>query len=74
MLVLSRKVNEVIQIGEGISVMVVSIGPASVRLGIAAPDDATIMRRELVEAWSPVEDESGRPVADERQGRLGGSP
>ena len=47
MLVLSRKVGESILIGEKISVTVVRIAPGVVRLGIAAPDDFTILRKEI---------------------------
>ena len=46
MLVLSRKTNEVIVIGN-IRVTVVRIGPNSVRIGIEAPDDVKILREEL---------------------------
>lgn len=49
MLVLSRKVTEVIHIGPDISVRVVKIGPNNVRLGIEAPDDIAI-HRDVVRA------------------------
>ena len=48
MLVLTRKIDESIQIGPGITITVVRIGPGSVRLGITAPKDTTILRKELV--------------------------
>lgn len=47
MLVLSRKPSEVIQIGPDIFITVVRIGPGTVRLGITAPRDVSIMRTEL---------------------------
>lgn len=47
MLVLSRKVGERIYIGEHVCVTVVRIGPGSVRLGVDAPDDWTIVRHEI---------------------------
>lgn len=47
MLILSRKVGERIQIGDGITVEVTAIRGGQVRLGIAAPDDAKILRGEL---------------------------
>jgi carbon storage regulator len=47
MLVLSRKVGESILIGEDISVTVVRIGPAGVRIGIDAPNDLVVVREEL---------------------------
>jgi carbon storage regulator len=49
MLVLSRKVGERIQAGS-VWVEVVEIRGNSVRLGLVAPDDVTILREELVPA------------------------
>jgi carbon storage regulator CsrA len=47
MLVLSRKVDEQIIIGEHIRVTVVSIRGNHVRLGFEAPHDVSIFRQEL---------------------------
>lgn len=47
MLVLSRKSNERIKIGDSITVTVVRIGPNTVRLGIDAPREMNIVREEL---------------------------
>ena len=47
MLVLSRKVGETILIGSNIAVTVVQLGPGIVRLGVEAPDEVTIIRKEL---------------------------
>lgn len=47
MLVLDRKVSERILIGDEIAVMVVRIGPNSVRIGIDAPKSLNIVREEL---------------------------
>lgn len=47
MLVLSRKVGERILIGDHIAVTVVRVGQGSVRIGIEAPDDLTVVRDEL---------------------------
>jgi carbon storage regulator len=47
MLVLSRKVDEQIIIGEHIRVTVVSIRGNQVRLGFEAPHDVPIFREEL---------------------------
>jgi|GEM_PF-533572 carbon storage regulator len=50
MLVLSRKIDEEIIIGDGISIMVVDIRGDKVRLGINAPRDVTVHRKEVYEA------------------------
>ena len=50
MLVITRKIGEVVYIGDDIRVMVVSIqGGSKVRLGIVAPDSVEIMREELLD-------------------------
>jgi len=46
MLVLSRKANEKILIGENVVVTVVSIRGGKVRLGVEAPDDVPVHRAE----------------------------
>ena len=50
MLILSRKVNESIIIGEDIEVKIISIDKGVVKLGIEAPASVTIMRNELLKA------------------------
>ena len=47
MLVLSRKVGEKILIGDNISVTVVRVSQGTVRLGVEAPDDLSIVREEI---------------------------
>lgn len=50
MLVLSRKKNESIIINDHITVTVVEIRGDKVRLGIEAPKEVTVHRREVYEA------------------------
>ncbi len=50
MLVLSRKQDEKIIIGDNISLMVISIQGDKVRLGIEAPKDVSIHRQEVYDA------------------------
>lgn len=50
MLVLSRKKNESIIINDHITITVVEIRGDKVRLGIEAPKDVTVHRREVYEA------------------------
>jgi carbon storage regulator len=55
MLVLTRKLNERIMIGDDICVTVVRIEGGQVRLGVEAPRDVTIAREELLApAAAPV--------------------
>lgn len=48
MLVLSRKLNEKIFIGDNICITVVDIDRGKVRIGIEAPRDINIYREELM--------------------------
>lgn len=48
MLILSRRLDEVICIGEHIKIKVVDFRPGMVRLGVEAPDNVVIMRQELL--------------------------
>ncbi|HBN75575.1 MULTISPECIES: carbon storage regulator [Rubinisphaera] len=57
MLVLSRKSGEKIRIGDDVAITVVRIGPNTVRLGIEAPRDMSILREELCEADAQKRDD-----------------
>jgi len=50
MLVLSRKVDDRIVIGEEIEICVVKIQGGRVRLGISAPKDVRVVRKEVTGA------------------------
>ncbi len=62
MLVLSRKLNESIVIDENIVVTVVEIRGGKVRLGIQAPKEVTVHRREVYDAINRP-----KPQPDEKQ-------
>ncbi len=47
MLVLSRKVNDTIVIGDTVKIQVIKIKGNTIRLGIEAPSDVKILRGEL---------------------------
>ena len=49
MLVLSRKLNQSIHIGDGISIRVVRIKGNLIQLGIDAPKEIHVVRSELLE-------------------------
>jgi carbon storage regulator len=57
MLVLSRKKDEKIVIGDNISIMVVEIRGDKVRLGIEAPREISVHRREVYDAIKRKESE-----------------
>lgn len=50
MLVLNRKKDEKIIIGDNITLMVIDVRGDDVRLGIDAPKDVTVHREEIYEA------------------------
>lgn len=58
MLVLSRKKDEVIRIGDDITVMVIDIRGDKVCLGIAAPTETPVHRQEVYEAIHRSQGES----------------
>lgn len=49
MLVLSRKFDESIMIGDSVVIKVLSIQDGQVKIGIEAPKDVRILRREIYE-------------------------
>lgn len=49
MLVLARKLDESIVIGDNITIKVISVDKGIVKLGIEAPSDVPIVRSELLE-------------------------
>jgi carbon storage regulator len=55
MLVLSRKVNESIVINDDITITVVEIRGDKVRLGVEAPREAPVHRREVYDALHRLE-------------------
>lgn len=48
MLILSRKVNQSIMIGDDIKITITEIHENSIKLGIDAPEDITVVREELI--------------------------
>ena len=60
MLILSRKVNEEIVIGDSITVVISRISGNRVSIGIKAPEDVHIVRRELLPIVESFDDPPGR--------------
>ncbi len=63
MLVLSRKKNESIVINDDITIVVVEIRGDKVRLGVEAPKDVPVHRREVFDAIHRNESSSSRQNA-----------
>ena len=64
MLVLSRKQNERIRVGESVVVTIVRVNGDKVRIGIEAPSEMRVLRDELeIDALGDVilEDDGGLP-------------
>lgn len=64
MLILSRKEDESIVIGDNITVKIVSAEKGVVKIGIEAPKEVTILRSELVEAVENANREASVKVDD----------
>ena len=56
MLLLTRRPGEVITIGDGIEITIMEVSGRQVRVGVLAPKDVKIMRKELL----------GRPPKEKR--------
>ena len=64
MLVLTRKTNQSIMIGDDIEISILSVAGDKVRIGIAAPRDVNVFRKEVyatIDAESAAAD--GKPAA-----------
>lgn len=62
MLVLTRKPDQSIMIGDGVEVQVLSVAGEKVRLGITAPRDVSIFRNEV---YDRIESENSGGEDDE---------
>jgi carbon storage regulator len=66
MLVLTRKLGEVIKIGDRIKVVVVSVEGGSVKLGIEAPDEIPVHREEVYEKIASENKEASAQIDKEK--------
>ncbi len=74
MLVLTRKANQSIMIGDQIEVSVLSVLGEKVRLGIQAPRDVPVFRKEVfleIQAQNVQAAESSREALDKALGMMG---
>lgn len=73
MLVLTRKANQSIMIGDGIEVSVLSIVGEKVRIGIQAPRDVAVFRKEVfveIQAQNVAAAEADPAALDEALGAI----
>jgi carbon storage regulator len=71
MLVLSRRRNEVLYIGDDVTITVLEVINGKVRLGITAPPEVPVYRKEVADR--PDGPRGGGPVVPKRlRGDLGG--
>jgi len=66
-LVLTRKINERIQIGDDVEIVVIDVKGDQVRLGVEAPKRLPVFRKEVYEA---IEAENRRAADSPRPERL----
>lgn len=58
MLILSRKLEEAIWLGDNIQIKIMGIEKGAVKIGIEAPSNITILRQELKDAVADVNKQS----------------
>jgi carbon storage regulator len=68
MLVLTRKINESIVINDDVSVLVVEVRGDRVRLGIDAPKNVTVHRKEVYDSIAEADSDKPKKRGTARQG------
>ena len=71
MLVLTRKIDQTINIGDDIKIKIVEIGNGFVKLGIEAPRELPIYREELYEKLKQLNKEASKLDIDRLKDFLG---
>lgn len=61
MLVLTRKINQSIMIGDDVEISVLAVSRDKIRLGISAPRDVPVFRKEV---YLSIKDELGEVAGD----------
>ena len=61
MLILTRRVGEVVMIGNDVTVTVLGVKGNQVRIGVNAPRDVAVHREEIFERIKREEQEDGSP-------------
>lgn len=69
MLILSRRIDESLIIGDEVTVTLLSIKGKQVRLGISAPDEVSIHREEIYKMLQKKDGTSDKPTLAENPAR-----
>ncbi len=64
MLVLTRKMQQQIRIGDSITITILRVKGNAVRVGVEAPRQVRVVRAELNRADIPAEDQASEPISD----------
>ena len=67
MLVITRKRDEAIMIGDGIEIRILRVGKDGVRIGVTAPPDVAVHRREIYEQIGAANKSAVTAPADQSQ-------
>lgn len=66
MLIISRKVDESIMIGDDIKITITEIHKSYIKLGIDAPKDITVVRNELIEKENKEKEKENESKKDDK--------
>ncbi|MBI4977263.1 MAG: carbon storage regulator CsrA [Spirochaetes bacterium] len=72
MLVLSRKINQSIVIGDNIEIVIIDIKGENIKVGIHAPKDVKVFRKEIYEEIERANKEAAARMDTEAIKNLGG--
>ncbi|MCW5935292.1 MAG: carbon storage regulator CsrA [Fimbriimonadia bacterium] len=73
MLVLTRKVNQSIMVGDDIEIVVLEVRGDQVRIGIQAPRDVPVHRREIYDAIRDENETAARTQPEDVPGAQAGT-
>lgn len=73
MLILTRKIGEMIRIGDEVTVRVLAVRGGQVSLGFTAPNDVRIFREEVLREERPAAD-AAAPVREPMRGERASGP
>lgn len=72
MLILSRKIDQKIRIGDDIVITLIDVKGDQVKIGVEAPSDVKVYRQEVFEAIQSENKAAASQISMERLGKLFG--